>query len=358
MSEKVKLILKNCVRLLSFILILTLLLYGLSFILEPKNNDVDAGFVNPNANGYLSLEENSLDVLFVGNSDAYSGFSPMEMWNDYGFTSYVSGTGRQMIGESFETVKKAAQRQKLKAVVLETDGLYTSTDSFKIVARDIRRFVFDHFSVFDYHDRWKTVDMKTAFSKKQYSARFASKGQFVSGAIVPYNGGEYMKKTDKRDSINPFFVKTLDEMVKFCQKNDITLILVEVPSQSSWNMKRHNAVADYAEKNGIAFIDLNVNRDEIGFDWTKDSRDGGNHLNCYGAQKVSKYVGKYIKDNVELTDKRSDPAYESWNADFNEYKENLDSSKETNGKSSSDKSSSGSKSKKTPADSKSVETAA
>lgn len=358
MSEKVKLILKNCIRLLSFVLILALLLYGLSFILEPKNNDNDAGFVNPNANGYLSLEENTLDVLFVGNSDAYSGFSPMEMWNDYGFTSYVSGTGRQLIGESFETIKKASQRQKLKAVVFETDGLYTSTDSFKIIAKDVRRFVFDHFSVFDYHDRWKTVDMKTAFSKKQYSARFASKGQFVSGAVVPYKGGEYMNETDKRDRINPFFVSKLDEMVKFCKKNDIVLILVEVPSQTSWNMKRHNAVADYAKKHGLTFIDLNINRDEIGFDWTKDSRDGGNHLNCYGAQKVSKYVGQYIKDNVELTDKRSDPAYESWNADFKEYKKNLNSSKKKKGKSSSDKSSSDSKDKKTPSDSKSEKPAA
>ena len=74
MTAKTKLILKNCTRLVSFILILLLLLYGVSFLLEPKNNDDAAGFVNPNASGYLSLEKDTLGVFIVGNSDAYSGF--------------------------------------------------------------------------------------------------------------------------------------------------------------------------------------------------------------------------------------------------------------------------------------------
>ena len=78
MTAKTKLILKNCTRLVSFILILLLLLYGISFLLEPKNNDDAAGFVNPIASGYLSLEKDTLDVFIVGNSDAYSGFSPMD----------------------------------------------------------------------------------------------------------------------------------------------------------------------------------------------------------------------------------------------------------------------------------------
>ena len=43
MTAKTKLILKNCTRLVSFILILLLLLYGTSFLLEPKNNDDAAG---------------------------------------------------------------------------------------------------------------------------------------------------------------------------------------------------------------------------------------------------------------------------------------------------------------------------
>lgn len=311
--------LKNSARLLSFVLILLLLLQGLSFLLEPKNNDADAGFVNPNANGYLSLQENTLDVLIVGNSDAYSGFSPMEMWANYGFTAYVSGTGHQLVGESYRILEEVLKRQKPKVVILETDELYTRTNSLKIMTKDLRRAVYGQFSVLDYHDRWKVFDIKTAFAPKVYSARFASKGQFVSGAVVPYSGKEYMKKTDEREKINTLFLSRLGEMAKLCRKNNIQLILVQVPSQTSWTYQRHNAVSDWAKGNNVPFLDLDLKRREIGFDWKTDSRDGGNHLNCYGAKKVSLYVGEYIKKHVQLEDRRKDPAYAQWNTDYQAY---------------------------------------
>lgn len=126
---------EKCTRLVSFILILLLLLYGVSFLLEPKNNDDAAGFVNPNASGYLSLEKDTLDVFIVGNSDAYSGFSPMEMWKNYGFTSYISGTGKQLIGESVRAVENCLKTQKPKVVILETDQLYTNSNSAQVIAR-------------------------------------------------------------------------------------------------------------------------------------------------------------------------------------------------------------------------------
>lgn len=323
MQDKTKLIWKNCTRLVSFLLILLLLLYGVSFLLEPKNNDDAAGFVNPNAGGYMSLEKDTLDVFIVGNSDAYSGFSPMEMWKAYGFTSYISGTGKQLIGESVRTVEECLKTQKPKVVILETDQLYTKSETFKVIARDLRKQVYGQLSVLDYHDRWKTFDPKTAFTKKHYSARFASKGQFVSGAKVPYHGKEYLKKTKKREAINPLFVRKLDELNALCKKNGAQLILVQVPSQTSWTYERHNAVSDYAKKAGVPFLDMDLKRKEIGFSWKTDSRDGGNHLNCYGAKKVSLYVGQYIKDHVQLEDKRQNAAYADWNADYVAYKKHL-----------------------------------
>ena len=35
--------------------------------------------------------------------------------------------------------------------------------------------------------------------------------------------------------------------------------------------------------------------DELGIDWNFDSRDGGDHLNYYGAIKASEFVGNIIK---------------------------------------------------------------
>lgn len=79
------------------------------------------------------------------------------------------------------------------------------------------------------------------------------------------------------------------------QKNGAQLILVQVPSQTTWTYARHNAVNDYAKKNGIPFLDLDLKRKEIGFSWKTDSRDAGNHLNCYGAKKYRSMWGSTLR---------------------------------------------------------------
>lgn len=62
-----------------FLLILALLLVPLSLIFRPKNNSQEAGMEEPRANGILAEPENSIDVLFLGNSLAYCSMNPMEI---------------------------------------------------------------------------------------------------------------------------------------------------------------------------------------------------------------------------------------------------------------------------------------
>ena len=61
---------------------------------------------------------------------------------------------------------------------------------------------------------------------------------------------------------------------------------------------------------------MNYYIDEIGLDWKTDSKDGGNHLNLYGAIKVSDYIAEYIHENLEIPDRRSD---KNWNKEYKEY---------------------------------------
>ena len=37
------------------------------------------------------------DVIFIGDCEVYSNFSPMEMYRQQGITSYVGGTSQQLI---------------------------------------------------------------------------------------------------------------------------------------------------------------------------------------------------------------------------------------------------------------------
>ena len=71
---------KNLIRAVSFFAVLILSVVSFSYMLAPKDNTKEAGIVNPSAHGFYSEPKNTIDVAVIGNSDAYSGFSPMELW--------------------------------------------------------------------------------------------------------------------------------------------------------------------------------------------------------------------------------------------------------------------------------------
>ena len=91
-------------------------------------------------------------------------------------------------------------------------------------------------------------------------------------------------------------------------------------------MKRHNAVSDCAEEKGIPYLDLNKKTAELGINWKTDSLDKGDHLNLSGACKVTAYLGNYLKENYNLSDKRENNEYKSWNDLAEKYKEKADAS--------------------------------
>lgn len=59
-----------------------------------------------------------------------------------------------------------------------------------------------------------------------------------------------------------------------------------------------------------------------GIDYSVDTYDGGLHLNLTGAEKLSKFFGKILKEEYDLTDHRGDVLYEQ---KLKEYKESIDS---------------------------------
>lgn len=315
--------LKQLIRTIGFMCVIVVLIVASSYMLAPKDNTAEGGIVNPNANGFFSEPKDTVDIAVIGNSDAYSGFSPLELWNGYGYTSYVSAEGHQTVAQSYSQLKKMMKCHSLKLVILETDGFFTKSKLVENAAKVINASAGSAFSVFQYHDRWKRVKPRELFKAPDYTAHCTAKGQWLSNDVKGYNGGEYMVKTEKREEIPLSTKAPLDMFVKTCRDNGIELLLLELPSQSSWSYKRHNAVKDYADKNGVPFLDLNIDRDSFGFDWKTDTRDGGNHLNNRGARKTTLFIGKYINENYSLTDHRKDEAFKEWDRDYREYCEKV-----------------------------------
>ena len=105
----------------------------------------------------------------------------------------------------------------------------------------------------------------------------------------------------------------VERIKAFCDENGAQLLLVSAPSTLNWNMARHNSTQAFADALGIGFLDLNTAHEQVAIDWNTDTRDKGDHLNYFGAQKATNVLGAYLADTGLLPSHKDDPAYADWN---------------------------------------------
>lgn len=301
-------------RCISFFLILIILLLGCSYVVTPKNNQKAFGMDMVSANGILGEKENTIDVLFVGDSESYCTFSPMRIWEQYGYTSYVCGTPLQPLYDSSRFVHQAFKTQKPKVVVLETNAIFRKYG--------LGSFLFSkgqsYFSILRYHNRWKNLSVNDFGSKISYTWTDDYKGFQYDTKVVPANNKDYMRYSAETEEIPKVNQLEILEIKEFCQKNGAQLIFVSTPSTKNWNYKRHNSAQAFADEHDIPYLDMNL-LDDLVIDWDKDTKDAGDHLNYSGALKTTDYYGRYLKDQFSFEDHRSNPEYNAWNEAFQRY---------------------------------------
>lgn len=302
-----------------FVVILLVVLIILSQIAIPKNNLKDFGMQDVLANGILGEKDNTIDILVVGDSEAYTSIIPMEIWKDYGFTSYVCATSGQILPDSLMFTYKAMKKQSPKIVILEADNIYRRAD-LSIPFEKILNIILP---ITEYHDRWKNINNNDFFKKADYTWTDDMKGYWYSDLINASDSSNYMTASDKSNIIpksNKIYIKLLK---KYCEYNNAQLLIVSTPSTINWNYENHNAVKEFLDNENIEFLDLNVLKDEININWEKDTRDKGDHLNHFGALKVTKYLGKYLNDKNILKDHRKENDYKRWNEALERYEKKV-----------------------------------
>lgn len=305
--------LRCAAKIILFLLLLIGILHGVSYLLQPRDASALAQTRSEESLRVFDEPDQSLDVLFFGHSGVYSAISPMELYKEYGFTSYACSQPLQLPWESARWLKALLLVQSPKVVVFEVDHLFY--DKATVVARNsLLNTFYDVFPIFRNHANWKDW-----FGGRQKGDRSATKGYFYSAKVKAYTGKAAMQKTDRVYKIGKKHMKALEEVYSLCKERGIQLLLMELPSTVLWDYSRHNAVQKYADKRELDFIDLNERLDEMSFDWKTDTRDKGDHLNYSGAKKVSAYVGKLLVERYSLDDRREDEAYSYWKEDLKKY---------------------------------------
>ena len=298
---------------------MAVLLVALSALFLPKGGQQAYGTTSVEGAGVLGEPGETVDVLFIGDSETYSAFSPLQMWADHGFTSYVCATSGQRLPYGNMLLHRATEAQKPKVVVIETNTIYAPFSAEEAAMRAAQ----DALPVIEFHNRWKEAfpGPKNLKAAEAWSTEF--KGYYLNKDVKPGDASRHMEKSDKVEEIPALNRQYLQSMVDYCKQIGAKPILVSTPSTVNWNAARHNGIQQFAKETGVEYIDLNTGQSKIDIDWNADTRDGGDHLNHSGATKVSAWIGKHLAETYKLPDHRSDKNYSSWHDALALYQERI-----------------------------------
>lgn len=308
------------IKIISFVLIFCVLLYSVSRVLRFKQDGIYSNKM------FYKQKNNTIDVLFIGSSHVYCDIDTAVLYKEYGISSFnLSSSGLSLINSYFY-LKEALKTQKPKLVVFEAFilsvysddymafypilgifGLKFSLDKINLIKLQIPRNKWDEFfnPFYQYHSRYSSLNKNDFYDKEKYS-----KGFYVNTTSSAQKENNFF--TEERLPLVNIVEEYFRKLILLSKENNVPIAIIISPFMLNLNdQKKFNTVKYIANEYNIAFTNFNLNYSEYNLNLFEDFIDW-NHLNYKGARKFTRYLGKYLKENYDLPDRRGDPAYYSW----------------------------------------------
>lgn len=345
---------RKLMRAICFCLLFVILFVFLSGAFIPRTGTTEDGMESRISKAYRGEPRDSIDTVFIGNSDIYRAISPVDLFHQTGITSAIAGRPNKQLSEVPGDIRDILRYQNPKTIVLETDCMFSGTNPgfkkgispleaeaakvdvagqapSKATNTDVagqapskatnapQQNIFAKckallqegdsaflaalnykFPLVKYHDNWKHLKL-TTFLQPRGKYHFSNKGMAYANTVKAYPfGNEYMQLSGGKHAM--LSEEKLDQFQKIydlCDRNGIRLVLLTVPSANTWNKGKSDTVKQLAKKYDLTYYDYNRQL-PAGFDWATDSKDGGNHLNYAGASAVTKDLAKKLTDDLTM----------------------------------------------------------
>lgn len=340
----------NLCKAVVFILILSVCILAATVVVRRKDSNYKY------ADFFEEAKEDKIDVLFMGSSHVINAVNPAVLYRDYGYTSYnMGGHGSVMQATYWELIEAldycTPEYVVVDAYMLEKNYQYLdvmeeNADASKIntsieqlhlnmdawplnrlkiaAVKDLikdkdkqNQFLFD-FIV--YHDRWNELDSndyKTLAGKEDRNPLFGAEMRYeVELTPVMSPDPEPGQVLPEHTVGQEYLMKIIDE----CQRRGIGIVVTYLPFCATTEDKiAANTAGNVAAMYDVPYLNM-LNGDII--DIRTDLNDTG-HLNVTGADKVTRYLGDWLKENGNLTDHRGDAAYAKYQERAERYTEDI-----------------------------------
>lgn len=335
---------KIIINVLSSIVIIVLLLsfIPITYIARPKGWDRD------NITGLYSEKANSLDMIYIGGSACFVYWEPLRAFEKYGFTSYNYAHDTMSPVEIKYLIEETRKTQNPDLYLIDLrpfqygDEYNTNGNIQDMYLEAPIRNAIMGMDFSPNRDRLISEIVKNGDSKLSYYFDFIKyQSEFKTNVFAPYHFSFYnnrINNTNKGfvfitdvssvdytnynsvtemekipDDVNAYFIDLLD----YCKDKELNvLFIVHSYMQTKQHKKEYNYMKQVIDEYGFGFLNTNDYFEEIGYD-TENDFYNNNHVNVFGAEKYTDFVGNYIVSNYTMPDKRGNLEYESW-FDLNE----------------------------------------
>lgn len=287
-------------------------------------------------------QEEPFDVLFLGTSHVSRCVMPMALWQDYGIVSYNMASAGNYLPTTYWVLQDYIKVSHPKLVVIDCyylsceskgndtiEKTHNTLDTIPLSRNKINAIrdmftgtghVMEFFWDFVlYHDRWDEivqndhVPAKNVTKNSDYLVNVGTPLQFpkIDNSIV-----------QEEDTAGVVYLR---KMLEECREKGVQVLLTYLPFPAGEiEQKEANRAALIAKEYGVDYINF---LQETVADYSTDvfdvaiDRDGivNGHLNFSGASKVTDYLGQYIMEHYDISDRRDDANYAGWYDDYKTY---------------------------------------
>lgn len=345
---------KTGLRVLVFLLIAALLFVYLNQVFSIGNTDASKEIIH----SFYEEEDDTIDVLYMGTSATNRYYNPGQAYEEEGVAAYnmaVMGMPMFFMSTMIDEVEKTQDpglyiieiRNVLKSkdevtdahIRRVTDSMKFSADRFKAVnialeytegakgeLSDVDEEKLSYYiPVIKYHSRATSGEL-TAGDVFLTDGQSAVKGYVLSPLTVTQKAQKESVYSDERSALAPEMAAAFEEALKRCDQlkaegKEILFVLSPYVVREG-QMDKFNTAKDMIEAHGFDFLNCNdaAVLEEMGIDWETDFYNS-KHVNYQGAEKYTRFLTKYIKENYEIPDRRGDENYSSWSEAYDKYQD-------------------------------------
>lgn len=286
-------------------------------------------------------EDQDYDVLFFGSSHMIHSINAMQLWKDYGLTSYNWAGYATWTPASYWIFKNAIEYHKPKVAVLEIYGLTNTVESQD---HSMLHYTFDAIpfsatkieAVFDlfaeqttreemlfpfnvYHSQWNTLTSDKVNAAFKPIPPSISKGSallteiYKEAELIDFTyTSEFVPEKDVYKDGHTYIIK----FIETCYKEGIQPVLLHVPYNV---LSDSDQVSNLAEIYNVPYFDYyTVGNDVINYKTDLNDRA---HLNFSGATQVTHLFGEDL--SKIFSPEHDSTQIKKWDEYYQDYRDDL-----------------------------------